>query len=110
MSDLSDYLLFETSIDLGLTGSETRVFRFENGFGVVVHTFREIDEDGVIVLYFSIKLLGKDGKILEDIEDKELLLKTRWVYSSFNFTSRDMMMFAIVGLVDEAREYFNTLE
>jgi len=110
MKDLSEYLLFETSIDLGLTGSETRVFRFENGYGIAVHSHRKLDEDGVIILYFSMKLLGRDGKILEDVEDKELLLKTRWVYSSLDFDNRNMMMFAIDSLIDEAREYFKTLE
>jgi len=110
MNDLSEYLLFETSIDFGLTGSETRVFRFENGYGIAFHFHRKLHENGVIILYFSMKLLGKDGKILEDIEDKELLLKTRWVYSSYDFTDRDMMMAAIDSFADEAREYFKTLE
>lgn len=106
MKDLSGYLLFETSINFGLTGSETRVFRFENGYGIAAHSHRKIDEDGVIILYFSMKLLDKDGKILEDVKDKELLLKSRWVYSSYDFVDRDMMMAAIDNLVDEAREYF----
>jgi len=104
-----EYLLYEMDIFMGdhsSAGTEMQVYRFENGFGIMVLCLMDISDGGSWLMRFSFKLLDSNGNPFENIKSKELAEKIQnRYYNTYYFYDNDRLIEAVIELVSEVREY-----
>lgn len=88
--------------------SSTCIYRFENGYGIAIHSLVGKNDEGWLLMKFSFKLLNPNGSELKTISSKEMNDKLNIRYSTFYFHDNTRLMEAVNNLVKEAQEYLMT--